>query len=160
LFDQILITIYSFWQQNCSYYWGFALYVSYYINHPLYTSPYFGNAQIYLGLIGFIISELGNLSIHLALRDLRPAGTRERKIPFPNSNPLTILFNFVSCPNYTYEAYSWYFFTVMTQCLPAGLFATAGLIQMSIWALAKHRNYKKEFPKYPKSRKAIIPFLL
>ena len=31
------------------------------------------------------------------------AGTRERKIPYPTSNPMTMLFNFVSCPNYTYE---------------------------------------------------------
>ena len=31
------------------------------------------------------------------------AGTKERKIPYPTSNPLTQLFRFVSCPNYTYE---------------------------------------------------------
>ena len=30
-------------------------------------------------------------------------GTREHKIPYPTSNPMTKLFNFVSCPNYTYE---------------------------------------------------------
>ena len=63
--------------------------------------------------------EYGNFSIHIALRDLRPPGivpdttagviscvslgTKERKIPMPTSNPMTALFNFVSCPNYTYE---------------------------------------------------------
>ena len=31
------------------------------------------------------------------------AGTKERKIPYPTSNPLTQLFRFVSCPKYTYE---------------------------------------------------------
>ena len=25
--------------KNCSYYWGFAAYVSYFVNHPLYTEP-------------------------------------------------------------------------------------------------------------------------
>lgn len=25
--------------KNCSYYWGFGLYIAYYINHPLYTPP-------------------------------------------------------------------------------------------------------------------------
>ncbi|CAG0881876.1 unnamed protein product [Darwinula stevensoni] len=25
--------------RNCSYYWGFAAYVAYYVNHPLFTSP-------------------------------------------------------------------------------------------------------------------------
>lgn len=146
--------------QNCSYYWGFAFYIGYYVNHPLYTPPLFGSLQINIGLIGFILSELGNFSIHIALRNLRPAGTRERKIPVPTINPFTILFNFVSCPNYTYEVYSWIFFTIMTQCLPAGLFAAAGFFQMTLWAFGKHRNYKKEFPNYPKGRKAIIPFLL
>ena len=31
------------------------------------------------------------------------AGSKERKIPVPTENPLTGLFRFVSCPNYTYE---------------------------------------------------------
>ena len=30
-------------------------------------------------------------------------GTKERRIPYPNSNPFSLMFNFVSCPNYTYE---------------------------------------------------------
>ena len=30
-------------------------------------------------------------------------GTKERKIPHPTSHPMTHLFRFVSCPNYTYE---------------------------------------------------------
>ena len=48
----------------------------------------------------------------------------------------------------------------MTSCIPAGLFAAAGMYQMTVWALGKHRNYKKEFKDYPKSRKAILPFVL
>lgn len=50
-----------------------------------------------------LLLNSGNLSIHLLLRDLRPPGSKERKIPYPNSNPLTGMFNLVSCPNYTYE---------------------------------------------------------
>ncbi|XP_015910218.1 probable very-long-chain enoyl-CoA reductase art-1 [Parasteatoda tepidariorum] len=146
--------------KNCSYYWLFGLYIGYYCNHPLYTPPSYGDVQIYGALATFIIAELGNLSIHLALRNLRPPGTTERKIPVPTGNPLTSLFNFVSCPNYTYEYLAWLSFTLMTQTLPAGLFTLAGLYQMSVWALGKHRNYKKEFPNYPRGRKAIIPFLL
>ncbi|KFM57785.1 Trans-2,3-enoyl-CoA reductase, partial [Stegodyphus mimosarum] len=128
--------------KNCSYYWLFGLYIGYYVNHPLYTPPGYGNVQMYLGLAGFIFAELGNLSIHLALRNLRPAGSTERKIPLATGNPFTYLFNLVSCPNYTYEVLSWVSFSVMTQCLPAGLFTLAGLYQMTVWALGKHRNYK------------------
>ncbi|CAG2121073.1 unnamed protein product, partial [Medioppia subpectinata] len=93
--------------KNCSYYWGFAFYIGYYVNHPLYTEPYFGKLQVYSSLIAFLVFELGNLSIHLALRDLRPAGSTERRIPMPTANPFTILFRYVSCPNYAYEWYSW-----------------------------------------------------
>jgi len=143
--------------KNCSYYWGFTAYCAYHINHPLYTSP--GMAQVYSGLSAFLLCELGNLSIHLLLRNLRPAGTKQRRIPYPDSNPLSQLQSLVSCPNYTYEIGAWFAFTVMTQCLAAGLFTLAGAYQMVVWAQGKHRNYRKEFKDYPR-RKAIIPFVL
>ncbi|XP_076659798.1 very-long-chain enoyl-CoA reductase-like [Halictus rubicundus] len=144
--------------KNCSYYWLFAAYVAYHVNHPLFTSA--SAMKFSVGLTMFALCELGNLSIHLALRNLRPAGSTVRKIPVATSNPFTQLFNMVSCPNYTYEIGSWIGFTIMTSCLPAGLFTFAGAYQMTLWALGKHKAYKKEFSNYPKSRKAIFPFLL
>ncbi|KAL2735710.1 very-long-chain enoyl-CoA reductase-like isoform X2 [Vespula squamosa] len=144
--------------KNCSYYWLFAMYVAYHINHPLYTPP--SQLNFYMGLIMFAFCELGNLFIHNALRNLRPPGTTIRKIPVATGNPWTVLFNFVSCPNYTYEIGSWIGFTIMTSCLPAGLFTLAGAYQMTMWALGKHRAYKKEFSQYPKTRKAIFPLIL
>lgn len=48
-------------------------------------------------------------------------------------------------------------------CSPAsvaGLFTLAGFYQMAVWALGKHRAYKKDFKDYPRGRKAIIPFVL
>lgn len=144
--------------KNCGYYWGFTLYVAYHVNHPLFTPP--SLIMQVAGLALFIICELGNLSIHILLRDLRPPGSKVRKIPVPTANPLTKLYNFVSCPNYTYEFGAWLGFTIMTSCVPAGLFALAGLYQMTVWALGKHRNYKKEFPNYPKNRKSILPFII
>jgi len=143
--------------RNCGYYWIFAAYVAYHVNHPLYTAPC--QLQTYIALAFWTICELGNFSIHWALRNLRPAGSKERKVPRPTKDPLTKLFDLVSCPNYTYEVGGWISFTVMTQCLPAGLFALAGFYQMAVWALGKHRAYKKDFPEYPRGRKAIIPFL-
>ncbi|OQR75727.1 trans-2 [Tropilaelaps mercedesae] len=145
--------------KNCSYYWGFGLYIAYYINHPLYTPPA-STTQIYAALAVFTLAEVGNLSIHVALRNLRPAGSKERRIPYPTANPFTQLFRLVSCPNYTYEVLSWIAFTAMTNTLPAGLFTAAGFYQMTVWALSKHRNYKKEFKDYPKNRKAIVPFII
>jgi len=144
--------------KNSAYYWGFAAYVAYHVNHPLFTAP--GAMQSKIALAAFFLCQAGNFSIHVALRNLRPAGSKVRKIPYSTWNPFTLMFNFVSCPNYSYEVGSWVAFTVMTQCLPAGLFCFAGAFQMTIWALGKHRNYRKEFEKYPKGRKAIIPFII
>ena len=84
----------------------------------MYTLPSYGSNQVYLGLAAFVFNELGNLSIHIALRNLRPAGSKVRKIPFPTSNPFTLLFKFVSCPNYSYEMGSWIAFSVMAQSFP------------------------------------------
>ncbi|XP_023223663.1 probable very-long-chain enoyl-CoA reductase art-1 [Centruroides sculpturatus] len=146
--------------KNCSYYWLFSIFIGYFVNHPLYTPPKFGPLQIYLGLAGFVQSEIGNFSTHWVFKNLRAPGTKERKIPMATGNPFTYLFNFVSCPNYTYEVMAWFSFTIMVQCLPAGMFTLLGLYQMTVWALQKHHNYKKEFEDYPKNRKAIIPFVL
>nr|CAG4643333.1 EOG090X097L [Ilyocryptus agilis] len=144
--------------RNSSYYWLFAAYVAYHVNHPLYTAPCRVQSYICLGL--WLVCELGNFSIHWLLRNLRPAGSKERRIPVPTKDPLTQLFKLVSCPNYTYEFGGWVAFTIMTQCLPAGLFAFAGFYQMAVWALGKHRAYKRDFKDYPRGRKAIIPFVL
>ena len=39
--------------KNSTYYWGFAAYVAYHVNHPLYTSP--GDTQIYASLAAFLV---------------------------------------------------------------------------------------------------------
>jgi len=145
--------------KNCSYYWGFAAYMSYYINHPLYTRPA-SERQIFGGLLAFIFCEVGNFSVHLLLKNLRPPGSKERKIPHANTNPFTALFNLVSCPNYTYEIAAWVSFGIMTQCAPVLIFATCGAIQMTIWAQQKHRRYRKEFKDYPRRRTSIFPFII
>ncbi|KAF2347488.1 3-oxo-5-alpha-steroid 4-dehydrogenase C-terminal, partial [Trinorchestia longiramus] len=101
--------------KNCSYYWGFTAYVAYHVNHPLFTPP--SALQTNIALAAFVVCELGNFSAHWTLRQLRPPGSKVRRIPYPDSNPLTGLFSLVSCPNYTYETGAWLSFTVMTQCL-------------------------------------------
>uniref|UniRef100_A0A8C9DL58 Trans-2,3-enoyl-CoA reductase n=1 Tax=Prolemur simus TaxID=1328070 RepID=A0A8C9DL58_PROSS len=111
--------------------------------HLLLGLPY-GAQQVKLALAIFVICQLGNFSIHMALRDLRPAGSKTRKIPYPTKNPFTWLFLLVSCPNYTYEVGSWIGFAIMTQCLPVALFSLVGFTQMTIWAKGKHRSYLKE----------------
>ncbi|XP_022524097.1 very-long-chain enoyl-CoA reductase [Astyanax mexicanus] len=145
---------------NCVYYWGFAAWLAYYINHPLYTTPMYGKLQIYSALLMFLICECGNFSINLSLNRISSNGSKPTQIPNPTNNPFTWLFFFVSCPNYTYEVCAWLSFTVMTQCVPVGVFTFIGFVQMTIWAREKHRTYVKECKDYPELRSAIIPLFL
>ncbi|XP_018610126.1 very-long-chain enoyl-CoA reductase-like isoform X1 [Scleropages formosus] len=124
------------------------------------STQIYGEQQVKTALIIFLFCQIGNFSIHVALRNLRPPGSKTRKIPYPTRNPFTWIFLVVSCPNYTYEVGAWLAFTVMTQCLPVALFTAVGFIQMTVWARGKHRSYLKEFREYPTIRSPILPFLL
>uniref|UniRef100_A0A3Q4H7R4 Very-long-chain enoyl-CoA reductase-like n=1 Tax=Neolamprologus brichardi TaxID=32507 RepID=A0A3Q4H7R4_NEOBR len=146
--------------KNCAYYWGFSAWLAYYINHPLYTPPSYGELQVNYALILFVMCEMGNFSIHLTLNKLRGDGPKGRRFPMPNKNPFTWLFFFVSCPNYTYEVGAWVSFSIMTQCLPVAFYTLLGFIQMTIWAKGKHKAYIREFKDYPSLRVAIIPLIL
>ncbi|XP_057673385.1 very-long-chain enoyl-CoA reductase-like isoform X2 [Corythoichthys intestinalis] len=146
--------------KNCGFYWCAAAWMAYYINHPLYTPPLYGQQQVNVGLYTFLFCQFGNFSIHVALRNLKQPGSKVKKIPYPTKNPFTWIFWLVSCPNYTYEVGSWLGFSVMTQCLPVALFTLAAFVQMSVWARGKHRGYLKEFKDYPTLRSPILPFIL
>ncbi|KAJ1966481.1 3-oxo-5a-steroid 4- dehydrogenase [Dipsacomyces acuminosporus] len=101
----------------------------------------------------FLFAEFSNLSTHITLRNLRPPGTRVRRIPYGYG------FDLVSCPNYLFETIAWVAIAVMTRSLSALLFLVVSTAQMYIWAIKKHRQYRREFPDYPKSRKAMFPFI-
>ena len=142
--------------KNCSYYWSFASYISYFVNHPLYSSPPEQRAVIALGLS--MLCQLANARCHVILSNLRPPGSKAYVMP------TGFLFRFITCANYTCEIYGWVGFTVATQCLPAGLFTLAGALQMAQWAAAKHKRLRKLFdgkdgrPKYPHRWIMLPPF--
>uniref|UniRef100_A0AAY4BWF3 Very-long-chain enoyl-CoA reductase n=1 Tax=Denticeps clupeoides TaxID=299321 RepID=A0AAY4BWF3_9TELE len=126
----------------------------------IFKGPGPRNCCLQLSVTCAAFCQIGNFSIHIALRNLRPPGSKTRKIPYPTKNPFTWIFLLVSCPNYTYELGSWLGFTLMTQCLPVAFFTMVGFIQMTVWAKGKHRSYLKEFRDYPTLRSPILPFVL
>ncbi|KAG1674397.1 hypothetical protein FOA52_012924 [Chlamydomonas sp. UWO 241] len=134
--------------KNCAYYWGFAAFVSYFVNHPMYTSPPDKQWQAALALA--MVCQLSNLYCHIILSNLRAPGDKGYMIP------RGFLFNYITCANYSAEIWGWALFSVATQCLPAGLFMLAGAGQMAVWAQAKHARLKKLFDgkegraKYPR----------
>uniref|UniRef100_A0A8C8ZST3 Trans-2,3-enoyl-CoA reductase-like n=1 Tax=Prolemur simus TaxID=1328070 RepID=A0A8C8ZST3_PROSS len=145
--------------KGCAFYWGFTSWIAYYINHPWYTPPAFGNRQVTVSAISFLICEAGNHFINVMLSHPYHTGNNAC-FPSPNYNPFSWMFFLVSCPNYTYEIGSWISFTVMTQTLPVGIFTLLMSIQMSLWARKKHKIYLKKFNSYMHRKSAMIPFIL
>ncbi|KAJ1546221.1 3-oxo-5a-steroid 4- dehydrogenase, partial [Cladochytrium tenue] len=145
--------------KNCFHYWitGGVL-LAYPIYQPNFEGGLLGGVKgdLLYPLIGlFVYAEVSNLITHLILADLRPPGSKVRKIPFGYG------FNYVSCPNYFYESMAWLLYAVITGSVAAYLFFAVGAGQMYLWAVKKHKRYLREFgDKYPKNRTAIVPFLL
>jgi very-long-chain enoyl-CoA reductase len=142
--------------KNCAYYWSFGAVVGYPLAHPDYHGPT-SQLQIQLGLGLFAVSEFLNFLVHVQLRNMRPAeGSKVRPVP---KGPL---FALVSCPNYTFEVLGWVGFSLFTQIFFSYLFTLVGFLQMTDWALKKHRGYiKSDGDAYKKlRRKAIVPFVI
>ncbi|KAI6025055.1 hypothetical protein PISMIDRAFT_655098 [Pisolithus microcarpus 441] len=139
---------------------GLALALSIYSPNFGATSPYIrGTIRddptfIWACTTVWIFAEVSNLITHINLRNLRPAGTRKRVIPYGYG------FSLVSFPNYFFESVAWFTIAVMTGSFAAWIFLVVAVGQMYIWAAKKHRAYKKEFGSaYPKERRAMFPFI-
>ncbi|KCV71628.1 hypothetical protein H696_01047 [Fonticula alba] len=106
------------------------------------------------GLTAFwAFCQLSNLYAHVTLRNLRPPGTRDRRIPYGFG------FNLVSCPNYLFEILGWVAVSLMTRTWSCMLFTVVGAAQMSEWANTKHKRYRADFPNYPRERRRLFPFI-
>ncbi|CAL8462603.1 g2136 [Coccomyxa elongata] len=142
--------------KNCGYYWGFAAFVSYFVNHPLHTTPSTQVAYVLFGLA--MLCQVANLTTHVIQRNLRPPGGKGYAIPHGFG------FDYITCANYTFEIYGWILFAAATWTLPALIFITAGAAQMAIWAKAKHARLRKIFDgkdgrdMYPKRWIMLPPF--
>ena len=132
---------------------GFA--TMYFYLSPSYNPPSWGNDNIFTGCaVLFTIFEYLNLQTHLILSSLRKPGTTQRGIPEGWG------FGLVSSANYLWEACAWTVFVIQAQVIGGYIFLVASLYQMAAWAIKKNQRYKKEFSNFPKSRKAMIPWIL
>ncbi|ORX59836.1 hypothetical protein DM01DRAFT_1318034 [Hesseltinella vesiculosa] len=144
--------------KNSAHYWflsGFNL--AYWVYGPWFAQGQKLSVRSDVWIYGCVAvwawAELSNLITHITLRNLRPAGSRERKIPYGYG------FDLVSVPNYFFEFIAWTSFCFLTTSWSAFLFNVVATGQMYVWAIKKHKNYKKEFPNYPKNRRAMFPFI-
>nr|XP_010305618.1 PREDICTED: 3-oxo-5-alpha-steroid 4-dehydrogenase 2 [Balearica regulorum gibbericeps] len=105
------------------------------------------------GLLLFLLGMGINIHSDLLLRQLRKPGEVIYKIPQGG------LFTYVSGANYFGEIVEWFGFAIATWSLPAFAFAFFTLCCIGPRAYHHHRYYLKTFTDYPKSRKALIPFV-
>lgn len=113
------------------------------------------NTRVVIG-IGIFIIGFGINQYH----DHILINLRKNKLDGTYQIPHGGLFKYISCPNYLGEIISWFGFFVVNQSLPAFVFLIWTLCNLIPRALDNQRWYVKKFSDYPKSRKAIIPYLL
>jgi very-long-chain enoyl-CoA reductase len=168
LFESAFVHIWSseslglyFLYKNCAYYWSAGATIAYFTNKPDWE-PIFNDTIVQIAVVVYVLSQFANMWIHLQLRLVRPS-TDPTYRWFPEGFLWTI--TRVSFPNYFFEVIIWIAWNVAFFSIPGVLFLIAGTGQMAVWAAKKHSNYRKTFDgkdgrrQYPRSRRAMIPFL-
>ncbi|KAG2133532.1 3-oxo-5-alpha-steroid 4-dehydrogenase-domain-containing protein [Suillus bovinus] len=161
-FSHATMPFMNIFKNSAHYHLGSGLALAYSIYSPVYgaASPYirgtFRDDPLYIqaGAAIWLFSEISNFITHMKLRALRPAGSRKRGIPQGYG------FNLVSVPNYFFEFLGWLVIATLTGSYAAWIFLAIATYQMYVWAVKKHRAYRKEFGShYPRDRKAMFPFI-
>ncbi len=119
-----------------------------------YDLAWLSDPRFSIGAGLFALGYYINRSADAALLELRKNGGPGYLIPRGG------LYEYVSCPNYLGELIQWCGFAVATWSLPGLAFAWYTAANLVPRALSHHRFYLREFPDYPKARKALIPFVL
>ncbi|MFC2089216.1 DUF1295 domain-containing protein [Bacteroidota bacterium] len=119
-----------------------------------YTIEWLYDIRFILGMLMFVSGVVVNNHADNYLLQLRQTSGNGYKIPQGR------MFRYISCPNFFGEILEWTGFAVMTWSPAALAFVLWTIFNLVPRALEHHKWYKKEFPDYPKERKALIPFVL
>ncbi|XP_025104601.1 3-oxo-5-alpha-steroid 4-dehydrogenase 1-like [Pomacea canaliculata] len=110
--------------------------------------------QFYTGIVVFFVGMAINIHSDHILRCLRKTGESGYKIPFGG------MFEYVSGANFLGEMLEWSGFAIMCGTLPTLVFAIFTACNVGPRACHHHRWYLEKFKDYPRSRKALIPYVL
>ena len=119
-----------------------------------YEASWLLSWQFITGVILFAAGFSINKIADEKLRSLRTSNPQEYVIPEG------WLFNFISSPHYFGEIIEWAGWAVMTWSLPGFAFFIFTFANLFPRAVSSHKWYKANFPDYPVSRKAVIPFIV
>ncbi len=124
-----------------------------FIKSSPYPVSWLVDIRFLAGILIFVCGYAMNLSSDRILRELKKKGDGKYSIPYGG------MFTFVSSPNYLGEIIEWIGWSILTWSYAGVLFALFTFANLAPRAISHHKWYKKNFPGYPKERKAIIPFL-
>ncbi len=119
-----------------------------------YSTSWLADPRFIAGAVVFLVGFSINVHADGVLRELRPAGSTEYRIPKGG------LYQFVSCPNYLGEIVEWGGWALATWSLAGTSFAVYTAANLLPRALSHHAWYHDTFEDYPKARRAVLPFVL
>lgn len=109
------------------------------------------DALFYLGIVLFIIGEVGNYYHHKLLADLR-SGTTGYFIPRGG------WFKYATCPHYFFELLAWLGIVLMSRHLFTVLAFIAMFGYLTGRSIKTRAWYRERFKDYPADRKFMIPY--
>ncbi|XP_026179805.1 3-oxo-5-alpha-steroid 4-dehydrogenase 2-like isoform X2 [Mastacembelus armatus] len=112
------------------------------------------DARLAAGFLLFVVGMSINIHSDHILRNLRKPGEIVYRIPRGG------MFEFVSGANFFGEIVEWWGYALAVWSLPSFAFAFFTMCSIGPRAYQHHRDYQQRFKDYPRSRKALIPFLL
>ena len=118
-----------------------------------YPASWLWDPRFIIGAVIYFTGFIANHRADMRLLSLRAPGETGYKIPRGG------LHDYVSSPNYFGEILEWCGWAIATWSLAGAAFAFYTFANLAPRALQHHRWYKEKFSDYPKSRRALIPFL-
>lgn len=119
-----------------------------------YPAGWLMDPRLWIGLGLFALGYKINRWADAVLAGLRRPGETGYKIPRGG------LYELVSCPNYLGELLEWVGWAIATWSVAGLSFAVFTAANLVPRALTHHRWYREKFPEYPRSRRAVVPFVL
>jgi len=119
-----------------------------------YATSWLYDARFVIGAVLFLGGFAINQHADQVLMNLRKPGETGYKIPHGG------LYRYISCPNYFGEILEWTGWAVATWSLAGLAFTLYTIANLAPRALKHHEWYRAKFSDYPRSRKALIPFVV
>ena len=125
-----------------------------YVSHlGHYGAGWLGDPRCAAGFTLFLVGSAINHHSDGILLKLRASGDLGYRMPEGG------LFRWVSCPNYLGELVEWTGWALATWSLAGLAFAAFTAANLVPRARDHHRWYRRTFPAYPATRKALVPFI-